>query len=158
MPIFGALVANWKAILGGLLLTALALQTWRIGELNDDVTAAKAETALWKQAGILAVTRAKQHKAEVEGLQDKVTTHANDDYSRRVAAFDGGVRKAAANPGSTAAPNLPRLSYNPDVFAGPDPNTVIPKDDARICGVNTLRLIVAREWAMQQSQIDRSGE
>ena len=159
IPLPMALAANWKAILGGLLLTALALQTWRVGRLKDDVAAELSahvsDIAFWKQAGVIAVTRAKASKARIEAAQNKVTSHANDDYQRRVAAWRLRFTPTADSGGAGKA-DLPRLAINPSVYHGPGSDRVLSGDDARICGEVTLRLLAAQQWVIDQSQIDRS--
>jgi hypothetical protein len=148
--------ANWKLLLGGLLLTALALQTWRSSNLKDDIASCEArnlaQVSEWRAKYAQSVTEATQAKAEREVAQNKVTSDANENYRRRAAAFDRGVRKAATNPGSAGKADLPGLAYAPSVFDRPGDSVVISKDDARLCGVNTLRLIAAHEWAIKQSQ------
>lgn len=147
--------------IGGTLLAAIifgGVQTYRLGNAQDDLTITQQDVKILKGGAIIAIQRAKLSKVTIEREQDKVTTHANDDLNGNLAAFRDGVRKAAADRGSTGKADLPRLSYNPDVFAGPDPNTVVFKDDARLCGVAVLRLIAAQKWAVEQSQIDRSPE
>ena len=154
------LARYWHFAAIGVLTALLTGAIWHIGNLKDDLAASrsahKADIAFWKQAGVLAVTRAKEAKARLEAAQDKVTTHANDDYSRRAAAFDERVRfTPAVDQRSPAGADLPSLPYAASVFDGPGPDAVIPKTDARLCGLNTLRLIAAREWVLSQQAIDR---
>lgn len=149
MGVGAALLAS--VIFGG-------VQTYRLGEAQEDLTIAQQDVKILKGGAIIAITRAKLNKVTIEREQDKVTTHANDDLSGNIAVFRDSVRKAATDRGSAGKADLPRLAYNPDVFAGSDPNTVIPKDDARICGENTLRLINAKAEALAQRAINRSPE
>lgn len=167
IPLPAALVANWKAVLGGLLLAALALQTWRIGELKYDVEACEgrnlAQVSEWRAKYAEAVVEATRTKARIETEQAKVTTELSNDYQKRLAAFlaayNQRMRQASANNTSRAGEAADsKLSYDPAVLDGPGGSITISEDDARLCGVNTLRLIAAREWALQQSQIDRGNE
>lgn len=157
------LVANWKAVLGGLLLAALALQTWRVANLKDEVAACEArnlaQVSEWRARYAEAVTEATQEKARIEGEQAQITTELSDDYQRRLGAFLGAynqrLRETRADTGGADKTDLPRLAYDSDVYLGPGADRGISEGDARICGVVTLRLLAAREHALKQSQIDR---
>lgn len=147
------------------LSVALAgVQTWRIGNLKDDVKACEqrnlAQVSEWRAKYAESVTAAKEQKARIEAEQIKVTTELSDDYQKRLAAFlaayNQRLREAAANPGRAGEAAGSRLSYDPAVLVGEGGYARISEADARLCGVNTLRLIKAREWALDQSQIDRS--
>ena len=115
MPALGALVANWKAIIGGLLLAALALQTWRIGELKEDVAACEqrnlAQVSEWHAKYAEAVTQATAAKAATEAAQAKISSEVGNDTQKRLDALRGSlaglVRKSKANSGSAGIADLP---------------------------------------------------
>jgi len=154
---------------GAALLAFLAfggVQTWRLGNAQDALTIEKLahsrDIAIWREGGIKATADALANARRIELEQTQITEGLSDDYQTRLAAFQRGlagrVRGASgANPSSTGKADSPQLAYDPGVYFGPGADRGISESDAGICGVVTLRLIAARQWALEQSQIDRGN-
>lgn len=161
IPIPAALVANWKAVLGGLLLAALALQTWRIGNLKADVancaTRNLAQVSEWRAKYAEAVSQATAAKAATEAAQAKVTSEVGNDTQKRLDALRASLdrlRKAATNPGS---PSLPYLPVDPSTAVGADAeNASADMVDRERCGRAFIVATGWQAWHRAQSQIDRS--
>lgn len=154
------LLNNWKLIGIGILAALLGIQTMRISSLKSDVEACEArnlaQVSDWRAKYAEAVTQATQAKAATEAASEKVTANANDTSGSNRAAFNDAVRvrrASPANPGSGGKANLPSLPIAASIFDGPDPDTRISKDDAGLCGDITLRLIDAKDWALEQKRI-----
>ena len=154
----------WKYGAMAILAMLLGIQTLRIGRLKHDVAAEQAAHAadvkLWQSAGELAVARARQNKAEIEGERIAVTSKVQDETSGNLAAFRDAVRVRSAakdNHSSPGGPDLPSLSYSPSVFDQPGADTVISREDARICGENTIELIGWQDWYAAQHKIEEQA-
>jgi len=158
------LLNNWKLVVGGILLALLSVQTARVSSLKSDVAACEqrnlAQVSDWRAKYAEAVTQATQVKAATEAAQAQISTEIGNDTQKRLdalrASLAGSLRASAANSGSGGKANLPSLPYDPDVLERSGESTVISFSDAGDCGVAVIRLRAARQWALEQSQIDRS--
>lgn len=133
------LARYWHFAAIGMLVALLTGASWHIGNLNDDLAASrsahKADVAFWKQAGVLAVTRAKDEKRRIEAEQDAITQRIDNETRTEldgVRAKYNRLLSTRADRGSTAAPNLP---FNLDCLG------ITP--DASICD----RLLAYRDEA-----------
>lgn len=163
IPLPAALVANWKAVIGGLLLTALALQTWRIGNLKDDVEACKGRNLLqvseWRAKYAEAVSQATAAKAATEAAQAKITSEVGNDTQKRLdalrSALAGSLRQSRANPGSPGISNMPSTADAARSLDVASDATVMA--DAEHCGESYIIATGWQRWWSSVSQIDRSN-
>jgi len=147
----------------GLLAAGLCagVQTLRMHSAHVALAAERAahasDIALWRQAGALAVARASQSKAETESHQITVTAKVQDETRSRLIAFDDAMRlrppAAAADQDRPGGPGLPGLSGGAGRADDAGADTLIPREDARICGENTIELIGWQAWYAAQHQL-----
>lgn len=136
------------------------IQTYRISSLKADVRAEKnariTDISTWRAAGVIATLKATQAARTREAAQTRIYEANTNDYQKRLAAFsrafDGRVRPSPADHSGSSGTHLPAIAYDPTVYYGPGADRGISESDARICAVNTLRLIAARQWALDLSK------
>lgn len=147
---------QWKLVaLGGLAIFA-GIQTWRVGNLKDDVAACEqrniAQVSDWRAKYAEAVTQATQAKTATEAAQAKISTEIGNDTQKRLdalrASLAGSLRASRADPGRGGTANLPGASSSP----GGPALTVDPAvlDDAERCGT---AFVVATGWQAWWKQI-----
>ena len=104
------------------------------------------EYALHKQADDDARRFAEAEKKRIETERKKITDEADKKLRIALADADSRLRAYARR----HAANMPSTSAVAEVDSGPDPEAiVITIGDARICTVNTARLINAQQWAFE---------
>ena len=109
------------------------------------------EYALHKRADDEARKFALAEKKRIETAQkaktdeaDKVLRIALDDANARLRAY---AKRHAASVSSAPA--------SPEVADGPDPEAIVVTiNDARICTVNTVRLLNAKQWALAINEVN----
>ena len=93
-----------------------------------------------------AIKTANAEKKRIEAERKKITHEADKARIALIADYDARLRAYARR--HPAAPNLSGASASPQESDGPDPEAIVVTiGDARICTVNTARLINARQWA-----------
>jgi hypothetical protein len=159
-----ALLRNWRIVGLCLLLAALALQTWRIGELKDDVKTCKArnlaQVSEWRAKYAEAVSQATAAKAATEAAQAKITNEVGNDTQKRLDALRGALavsmRQSEANPDSPGSPNLPSTADAARSLDVASDSTVMASDRLH-CGEAYIIATGWQGWWREQSQIDRSN-
>ena len=86
-----------------------------------------------------------------------VTAKVQDETRSRLIAFDDAMRlrpsAAAADPDRAGGAGLPSLSGGAGSADDAGADTLIPREDARICGENTIELIGWQAWYAAQHQL-----
>jgi len=151
------------ALGAGMLAAGLCVgvQTLRMHSAQAALAAERAAHAgditLWRQAGALAVARARQSKAEAESHQIIVTAKVQDETRSRLNAFDDAMRlrpsAAGTDPARPGGAGLPGLSGGAGSADDARADTLIPREDARICGDNTIELIGWQAWYAAQHDL-----
>lgn len=166
------LLNNWKLIVMGGLLAALAVQTWRIGNLKEDIKAEKAlhqlDIEIWTGAANKARAEALELKQRVEGEQAAITQRIEHETRTGIDAvrskYDKLLATAKTNLGSGGKAHL---RYDLDCLG------ITP--EASICDgllayrervgrlaeqaeLNTVQLNKLIDAYEAQSSINRSGE
>lgn len=101
-----------------------------------------------------AIRYATAEKARLEKEQERLTHEA--DKKLRIALDDGERRLRAYAHAHPAKANLSGASSVAEIADGPDPDAIVVTiGDARICTVNTARLINAQQWANDTYNIAR---
>lgn len=155
------IVANWKAWLIGLLVSAQVGTAYGFyhehGKYVAEVTAHKADNAKFVAVQTAANLAAQNEKKQLQTESKAASHEADTNYSALLTKYNTSlVRYASAKGGSSTGGNykLPAT----EGLDGPGSNAVIPDQitipgsDAEICAVNTARLQSAHDWALQQLQ------
>lgn len=101
-----------------------------------------------------AIRYATAEKARLEKEQERLTHEA--DKKLRIALDDGERRLRAYARAHPAASHLSGPASPAEITDGPDPDAIVVTiGDARICTVNTARLINAQQWANDTYNIAR---
>lgn len=155
------LLNNWKLIGVGILVALLGIQTARVSSLKSDVAACEqrnlAQVSDWRAKYAEAVTEATRQKAATEAAQAQISTEIGNDTQKRLDALRTSLdrlRKATTNPGG---PGLPYLPVNPSTAVSADAETAsADMVDRERCGRAYIVATGLQQWALKQSQIDRS--
>lgn len=101
-----------------------------------------------------AIRYATAEKARLEKEQERITHEA--DKTLRIALADADTRLRAYARTHPAASNLPGSAASPQQPDSADPDAIVVTfGDARICSINTARLINAQQWATDTYNIAR---
>lgn len=152
---------QWKLVaIGGLAIFA-GVQTWRVGNLKDDVESCEqrnlVQVSNWRAKYAEAVTQATQEKARIETAQAKISTEIGNDTQKRLdalrASLAGSLRAARTDSGRGGAAYLPGAATAPGGPALAIDSTVL--DDAERCGT---AYVIATGWQAWWREISKTGE
>ena len=143
------LLRNWKVVALAGAVAFAGIQTWRIGELKDDVETCEgrnsAQVSEWRAKYAEAVSQATAAKAVTEAAQAKISSEVGNDTQKRLDALRdslaGLVRQSKANPGRSGSTNLPSTADAARSLDVASDATVMA--DAQHCGES---FVIATGW------------
>lgn len=155
----GVFRGHWKLILGGGLVLALIIQTFRLqateGALSAEKASRAADRSSYERAQAQATVDAYAAKLKKEN-EDARKADAADARATAVAAdYHAAVLRLASAQRAASEGHLPESTETATGSDRSDRNTVlpvgqlmIPEADAFICAGNQARLEAVREWAL----------
>ena len=135
-------------------LSVAAFYYIKADHLSTALKNARAEITQLTNERKEAIRYATAEKARIEKEQERITHEADKARIALIADYDARLRAYARR--HPAAPNLSGASASPQEPDGPDPEAIVVTiGDARICGINTARLLNAQQWANDTYNIAR---
>lgn len=111
------LIANWRWVLMGLLLAALGIQTWRLGNAEDALESVQTAYSEYR-GGVKALGEAAAKRAALQALRDLQDKERADDEAKRntdrFTADIGRLRQQLDNARRSTVPPAPTGSKCPD--------------------------------------------
>lgn len=160
MPVWPLIARHWRLIGLGILLAALAVQTWRLDSAKKTGAANLAacelrnasQVAEWQAQYNRAVETAMAAKAEREAQHEKARVAAASSYARLSDQYRAAVLrlKARTYPGGTQSADLREGSDAAGLPADTATGAVVSVriEDVEICGENQAKLEAAHQWAI----------